>query len=709
MKEKKTVVLDPLGNKVEYECYDSARPKKITKYRGERPYFTQQYSWHKSGDLMSKEIIKEGKPYLTTTYTYDAFHNPIKKVVTGDFTGSGERTQKTTTFTWKREHHKNLLAEKCEPEGRVTRYDYFKETNLPSAIRVFVHGKVIREELFSYDKHHILTQHCIQGGGRKITKKIKPCCGLKGKGLPGEISTYAGDRLLGQVRYLYNRDNFPAREEHIDGDGNHLYFIHKEFDRSGRLLSSTDPLGRKSEYAYDAHGNQVRVKIGSENFHTTMAYDRLNRPISRTKHTPDYPAYTTRTEYDLLSRPVALFDHQGNATRFCYHKNSLETTVTLPGCGHPKKHLKMDFLERTIEETDPDGYTTKTEYTALGKPSQITYADGARETFLYTQGGEIATHTLPNGTAISYTYDAFDRPLIKKTIQGTERYTYDAFDLLAVTAPDGVTTRYAYDLAGRKTEETTAKKKITFAYNAQSDLCKVTTFTDAHMAQVVKKKCNLLHQVVEESHEDLSGKIYGRKTFTYDAFDNVSAEITDGLQTTYTYDSLKRKISETNSLGQTVTTAFDDFTPGYKKTLFTDLKGRTLTTTYDIQGNKVEAEVCLGTNTLAKHEYGYTLGGDLTDLTIFAFHPERTIRRRWKYDNRHREVAFFDAYKSADEQVTRMSYTKTGKVATKIKPDGTAISYTYDALDNNTAIKAPGIFYTYEYDKRGRVIKARDR
>ncbi|MGE5196803.1 MAG: RHS repeat-associated core domain-containing protein [Anaerolineae bacterium] len=199
-----------------------------------------------------------------------------------------------------------------------------------------------------------------------------------------------------------------------------------------------------------------------------------------------------------------------------------------------------DSAGRQISKTDGNGWTTKTCYTAHGKPAKIEHPDETCETFCYYPNGELKSSTNQEGTITSFTYDIFNR-VLSKTLTSSkgeilfqEIFRYNNFHLLSHTEIDPTcskerTTEYEYDFAGRKINESMriegGLERTIYSYDSLGRL--QTTQT-----------------------EDLL-------TITeYDALDRLIAIETPSVRYEFTYDAWHRRLSKTIIRGQEKKTLF---------------------------------------------------------------------------------------------------------------------------------------------------------
>ncbi|MDJ1162765.1 RHS repeat-associated core domain-containing protein [Burkholderia gladioli pv. gladioli] len=286
-------------------------------------------------------------------------------------------------------------------------------------------------------------------------------------------------------RFVYE----PGRTRVIDADGESIYdhdadglvVAHRnalgateryEWEL-GRLSARIDPLGRRTDYRYDARGQLVGVIEASgramafehdeeqrlvavvlpSGGRIRLEYDHLRRLIARTE--PD----GTRTQYRYGSRGELLRVVRGTAeTRFDYDARLRPSEVVLASGARFRR--EVDVFGRLLAETSPDGQLTRFDYTPgpdnpRGLLRAVTRADGSVLSARYNSEGLAIEQVDPLGRVIRRRYGPFDLLTASIDAAGQEtRYEYDHRTCLSrVTNPLGETWTYDYDAAGRLRSE----------------------------------------------------------------------------------------------------------------------------------------------------------------------------------------------------------------------------------------------------------------
>jgi RHS repeat-associated protein len=234
-----------------------------------------------------------------------------------------------------------------------------------------------------------------------------------------------------------------------------------DYNKMNRLTRATDVFGQIVEYNYDDNGNRTRLSLNSGTV-TTYRYDALNRPTkildaASAAFTFDYDAadrltqkkapnnVKTSYQYDDLDRLTRLTDTKGAATvkdrQYRYNAASQITQIAEP----------------TITRSygyDPTDRLTSASYTNPLQPNE-TYAYDAvgnrTSSQLSASYGYQPFNRLTNTSTASYSYDSNGNLTSKTDSGGTTQYVWDFESRLKqVTVPNGTTVTYKYDALGRR-------------------------------------------------------------------------------------------------------------------------------------------------------------------------------------------------------------------------------------------------------------------
>jgi RHS repeat-associated protein len=544
-----------------------------------------------------------------------------------------------------------------------------------------------------------------------------------------------------------------------------------DYDAAGRLAGVTDAIGMHSSFGYDGGTNitSLTTPYGSTTFASHQSGTR--RWIDVT----DANGNTSRMEFNqavsgvpfsesqvpqgihafnryINSRDSFFWDAQafkeaaGNYSKaVIYHWShktaggglSSVTADSLESVKYPlENRIWYDHpgdisggsgslnMPSVIARVLPDGSTqiTRNTYNAFGKlvrsidptglqtdytyaPNQIdvvqierTGADGyhAVETYSYNHQHRVLSHTDETGATTRYTYNDAGQPLTETdALGGAIRYSYDASgNRTTVTDPNGHTTTYDYDALGRVTRMTDALgRATTYAYDA-------------------------LNRIVRTTYPDGS-----YEAVTWDKLDKATVRDRNGNVTTFTYDALRHRTSQTDALGGTTTWAYypngllksrtdaNGHTTTWQRdlegriTAVTDANGATSTFAYDSADRRIRSVNALGQSTAFAYDHNDRLirttdtNGVITDTayTSRGWLSSRTTRART------------DGTPSAADATSHFAYNARGDQTTATDADGVVTTRTYDGARRLAAVDdAFGNTHVYTRDAVGNLLAEAD-
>ena len=236
-----------------------------------------------------------------------------------------------------------------------------------------------------------------------------------------------------------------------DANGKTTFYAYNAF---GQLIELTDSLGTKSQAAYDARGNLIQITDAKGNV-ARFEYDRNNRMTREILPLGQATSYQYDAQGNLLQR----IDPTGNKgvfevdvlNRFTTIKrygpsNGLQSTTTFgwdaennqiawSETDHTRGQttsatLTYDDANRKIGETVtyPLGNTLSYgySYSAAGKKTRLTWADGSAIDYGYSAHGELETVAIPGEGTISVNQFKWTAPA-KVTLPGgtVQERSYD--------------------------------------------------------------------------------------------------------------------------------------------------------------------------------------------------------------------------------------------------------------------------------------------
>ena len=440
------------------------------------------------------------------------------------------------------------------------------------------------------------------------------------------------------------------------------------YDANGRLIEMTDAMGGKTAYAYDAVGNVTSVTdaLGGS---TTYRYDETGNMTSVT----DANGNTTGYSYDALGRAVAVTDTNGGVTRAEYDHNG-----------------------NIVKAVDAEGNATTYVYDALDRLASYTNAEGYTFSFQYDNEGNTVSSTDGNGNTTRYTYDGLNRAVSSTNAEGNTAYnTYDADGRMVKSVnEEGAETAYAYDADGRLISMTDALGNVTsFEYDSRDRVIKVTdakgnatTFT-YDLAGNVKSETNAKGVVT---------------SYAYDANGNLTS-MTDAAGTvTYTYDALNRVTSVKDRRGNT---QFFTYDATDRIVQVKDRNGNATRYVYDGNGNIVKTIDALGTESV----FTYNKNDQLISTDLHRVDALNGVDSHeitlYEYDGRNLVTKEINALGDSTVYV----YDGNGNLVSKTDADGYVTRYSYTALDLVKKINYNGAKeVSYQYNKVGELVQMDD-
>ena len=244
----------------------------------------------------------------------------------------------------------------------------------------------------------------------------------------GRITTFALDETNGNV--LESRRVIGQPDSESDESDDQVFNF--TYGATGQIDTITDPLGRITDYEYDAQGRlqSVTLAMGTVDEEVMQyEYDAAGNP------TAVIDANLNRTEFtfDDLNRLVRITeaDPDGGGpltspvTEFAYDANGNIEVVT--DAGGSTKTNAYDSLNRLIMSTDEQGNQTQYTYDSAGNLISIVDPLGDTSTNEYDSRNRITSNVDPNGAVTRFLYD-FDNNLvgIVDSVGNETQFDYDA-------------------------------------------------------------------------------------------------------------------------------------------------------------------------------------------------------------------------------------------------------------------------------------------
>ncbi|HLF77761.1 MAG TPA: RHS repeat-associated core domain-containing protein [Dehalococcoidia bacterium] len=669
-----------------------------------------KYNFSTAGKLTSI-VDRNG---WTTTITYDGsgFIDEVEdaggRIL--DFTtdGSGRITEiedplgRTVDFDY---DANNDLVEVTDVKGGTTTYEYssHRMTSLTDS-----NAHLQNENIYDA-ANRVVEQTDAIGGKACIYYGSAPsytsaaCTGPTNTPAAGQTVTVDPRGL----ETIYDFDTRFRTTSVTDQDGNFTSFT---LDSSDNRTCVTDPLGHKTGFTYDSLGNVTHV-IDAENTDTSCAL--------KSGGVQSTFAYTAKNDIDLETDPLGrqtdyVYDANGNLTDVIRKDASsnvkLRTCLTRPTSG-TNEGLVTEIIESTTL-TNCTGNTTKFEYDSYGNQTAVIDArfssqgSPPKTEIEYDLGGRRETVTNELGHTTTFTYDEQNNVLTAEDGLGNlTKSTYDAKgNLLTVTDAnrEAVSTAesgaacgsagtgdgddddsdtviddgcpsviYAYDNADRLTSVVDALgHQTTYGYDANGNRTSVT---------------NANRQAVSAAE---SGAACGSAGTGDGDDDDSDTVIDDGCPSViYAYDNLNQLESQTDALGNVWSYEYD--VAGRLETR-TDAKSQVTTYGYSDRNQLTSIDYPVGTSDVS---FDYDEVGNRIEMVdgtgTTTYTPDAL--------NRLSSVAF------PGSRIVGYTYDAVGNRETVTYPGGSdEVTYGYDEANNLTSVTDWNSQVTaYDYDDAG--------
>jgi RHS repeat-associated protein len=542
---------------------------------------------------------------------------------------------RTVTYTY---NSQGTLATVTNPAGGVTTYAYDSAnriTDITDARGIlFLHN--------DYDGNgKVVKQTAADGGVTTFAytllnpnASVSFSSGTGGTGGGGGSLTLGGATTINTSPVLLTTVTDPL--------GNATTY---HFNAQGFLVDVTDPVGQKTIYTVDSGTNLRTGVTDALNRTTILAYD-LNGNLISTTHMAGTPAQASTTfTYDPVFNAVtSITDPLNHTTQFVYDPTGNLTSLTDP-LNH-QTTFTYDPAGEVLTVSDP--LHNKTTFTySNGQLATVTDALNNVTTRNYDAVGRVLSVTNALNQSTSYTYNSLNE-IVTTTdaVGGNTTLSYDANgNLLSLRDPRGHMTAYTYDTMDRLTTLTDPlNRQETRTYDLSGRLA---TVTDRRGKTTVFQ------------YDALSRPIFTGFGATGSAFESTA---------TYSYDSVSRMLSATDSVAGTIDRTYDSF---------------------DRLASETSAQGAVS--------YSYDAAGR---RSVMAVTGQPNIS--YTYDNANRLIQI-----AQSSTVSSFSYDDANRRTTVTLPNGVTMAYSFDVNSRPIGItyqKGPQTLgnLSYTYDSIGR-------
>lgn len=323
---------------------------------------------------------------------------------------------------------------------------------------------------------------------------------------------------------------------------------------------------------------------------------------------------------------------------------------------------------RATRLTDRNGNTVDYKRDPQGRLTKVVDVHGRYFTMTYDSAGFVATVSDSGGRSASFFYDAAGRKTSETGPEGTVTYLYDAnHRLIRITFPNGGIRNFTYDSQGKLASQDDGDGVNALTYTRHTSS---TVITDALGKQTVYEYTTNRGFTVVTKITDAAGQSV---TFEYDDDLNItSAQDELGRKAHYSFDARGNVISIRDAAGNVSRASYD---PNFNrpKTLTNPLN-RSVQFDYNAKGDLIQVRDPLNSMLTLSHDaFGHIVSAKdpLGGTTSIA------------YDSNGAPIAVTDEL----GRTTTMERDSTGRLTSILDPRDKRTTLNYDAAGNVLQIK----------------------
>jgi RHS repeat-associated protein len=312
--------------------------------------------------------------------------------------------------------------------------------------------------------------------------------------------------------------------------------------------------------------------------------------------------------YDAVGNKTSFTDGRGKVTYYSYtNRNQLEE-IAYPDS--TSQTYSYDANGQVATKTDGRGVSATYSYDAVGHATDVDYSDSTPDvSFAYNSDGLKTSMTDGTGTT-TYSYDNAFRLTTRSAPAGSVTYSYTNSNQLSTRAAGGTTVAYSYDNAGRMSDTVVGGTQTTsYSYDNANRMTSVSKPDGSVETKTYDSTTADLTSVVSVK----SGTTIATSTYAYDSLGRKTSDTGSGYTTSYSYDAAGQLTAEarTGTSAYSISYTYDNAGNRATKTL----GGTTENYSYDDANKLTAAGGKSYTYDAAGNTTGVSWSGGSTSLT----------------------------------------------------------------------------------------------